>query len=169
MKRHRSCNNPRPSPMGAPCDGTSEEVAFCNLGACKVPAFLVDHPRENSNGKLTFSNVVYHQGTDFVASTGTFTCSIPGTYLFSVTLVKKRDTTRVDLVSCYLYKSGQQMTFVAVDPTDDDTDKGSAAITSTTVVHLNRGDTVYLTSCSDPSTHMEWWSSFTGVLIHSDM
>ena len=102
-------------------------------------------------------------------STGTFTCSIAGTYHFSATLVKKRSSTRVDQVYCSLYKDSSRLIYIKVDPTDDDSDKGSAAVSQSIVIHLNKGDTVYLSDCiGEPSTYMESWSSFTGFLLYPD-
>lgn len=56
-----------------------------------------------------------------------------------------------------------------VDPADDDTDKGSAAVSQSVVLHLIGGDTVYLSDCvGQPNTNMESWSSFTGFLVYPD-
>lgn len=130
--------------------------------------FSVDQPYNINNGKLTFSHVIYDYGGQFVASTGTFTCATPGTYLFSVHLVKKRATSRIDSVICYLYKSGSDIARIFVDPTDDATDNGHAQASTTVLTSLVKGDTVYLAGCSDPATFMETWSVFTGVLLYSE-
>jgi hypothetical protein len=77
-------------------------------------------------------------------------------YNFSATLVKKRDTSSVDLVYCKLYKNTKSLFHIGVDPTDDDTDKGRAAITQSIVIKLDVGDTVYLSALKNPpSTYME--------------
>jgi hypothetical protein len=135
-----------------------------------LSAFSVNMPFNyssiNGTDKLTFSNTIYQQGHDFDKSTGTFTCSIPGTYHFSVTLVKQRSGSRVDRVFCELFKGTSSMILIKVDPTDDDTDKGSASISQSVVLHLDKGDQVYLSRCLDPAVYMEYWSSFTGFLLY---
>jgi hypothetical protein len=136
-----------------------------------MTAFSVTKPDSYStiNGieKLNFSSAIYKIGNDFNISTGTYTCSTPGVYHFSATLVKKRDTSRVDLVYCKLYKNTQSLIHIGVDPTDDDTDKGHAAITQYIVIKLDAGDTVYLDACNNPpSTYMEHLTSFSGFLLN---
>ncbi|XP_045177892.2 complement C1q tumor necrosis factor-related protein 4-like [Mercenaria mercenaria] len=136
-----------------------------------VSAFSVYNPyNRTSDGvsRLTFSSIIYQHGNDFDLSSGTYKCSIPGTYYFAATLVKKRSSSRVDLVDCDLYKNRNKLIIIKVDPTDNDTDKGSAAISQSVVINLDKGDNVYLGSCSDPSTRMEYWSSFTGFLLYPD-
>ncbi|XP_053385659.1 uncharacterized protein LOC123538853 [Mercenaria mercenaria] len=176
QSRSRSCTNPKPSILGQYCIGDEQQTQTCNNTRCQplVSAFSVDHPYSYSNfsgtAKLTFNNTIYQHGGDFNRSTGTFTCSIPGTYHFSVTLVKKRAGTRVDQAFCTLYKDQSTLIYLRIDPTDDDTDKGSAAISQSIVTHLNKGNTVYLGSCTGPlpNTYMEYHSSFTGFLLYPD-
>jgi hypothetical protein len=136
-----------------------------------MSAFSVTQPdsysKINGINKLNFSSTIYKFGNDFNISTGTYTCSTPGVYHFSATLVKKRDTSRVDRVYCYLNKNFQNLIYISVNPTDDDTDKGHAAVSQSIVINLDAGDTVYLTGCNgQPSTYMDRWSSFTGFLLY---
>ncbi|XP_045179716.2 coadhesin-like isoform X2 [Mercenaria mercenaria] len=175
QSRSRTCTKPRPSVFGHNCIGNPRETQICNSKRCPpiVSAFSVDKPHTYSkfNGidKLTFSHFIYQQGGDFSLATGTFKCSKPGVYHFIVTLVKKRSSTRVDQVSCNMYKDRSLVIIIRVDPTDDDTDKGSAAITESVIIHLNKGDTVFLSDCKHPpSTYMEYWTSFTGFLLYPD-
>ncbi|XP_045179574.2 complement C1q tumor necrosis factor-related protein 2-like [Mercenaria mercenaria] len=133
-------------------------------------AFSVDKPLNHSsfNGtsKVIFAHMIYQHGIDFNSSTGTFTCSIPGTYHFSVTLVKKRASSGV--FYCGLYKNVSYIITIG-DPTDDDTNLRGAATSQSTLIHLDKGDTVYLGSCNEqPSSYMEPFSSFTGFLLYSD-
>ncbi|XP_060590202.1 complement C1q-like protein 2 [Ruditapes philippinarum] len=161
-----------PENKGKDCIGESLQINRCSKESCTAfkSAFSVQRPKTYSNingiSKLTFSITIYQYGNDFSISTGTYTCSKSGVYHFSVTLVKKRASSRVDSVYCRLYKNRQSLIYIAVDPTDDSTDKGNAAISQSIVINLNVGDTVYLTKCSDPSTYMEYWSSFTGFLLY---
>ena len=116
--------------------------------------------------RLNFTRTIYQYGSDFNISTGIFTCSIPGVYHFSATLVKKRATTRVDQVFCNIMKNAQSLISVKIDPTDDDTDKGNAAVSQSIVIDLDIGDKVYLGFCNDPKKNMDNWSSFTGFLLY---
>ena len=69
-----------------------------------MSSFSVDKPHTIVNNHLTFSNVIYNLGGDFSPSTGLFTCSKPGVYMFAFSLVKKRASTRVDQVFLYFKK-----------------------------------------------------------------
>jgi hypothetical protein len=136
-----------------------------------MSAFSVTKPSSyntiNGIRKLTFSSTIYQFGYHFSTSTGTYTCRLPGVYYFSVTLVKKRASSRVDMVYCKIYKNTQSLMYMKVDPTDDSTDNGHAAISQSIVINLNVGDTVFLSDCSNPpSTFMEHWTSFTGFLLY---
>ncbi|XP_060585916.1 A disintegrin and metalloproteinase with thrombospondin motifs adt-1-like isoform X4 [Ruditapes philippinarum] len=172
--RTRRCTNPMPENKGKDCFGEGLQTSQCSKGNCPTlkSAFSVKSPNtiSNINGieKLTFSSTIYQYGNDFNISTGTYTCNKSGVYHFSVTLVKKRESSRVDFVQCLLYKNRQSLINIVVDPTDDDTDKGHAAISQSIVINLDVGDTVYLTGCTNPSTTMESWSSFTGFLLYDN-
>ncbi|XP_060562948.1 complement C1q-like protein 4 [Ruditapes philippinarum] len=161
-----------PDNKGKDCIGESLQSRQCSIGNCQTfkSAFSVKSPDSYSNingiAKLTFSSTIYQYGNDFSISTGTYTCSKSGVYHFSVTLVKKSSSSGVDRVNCYLFKNGQPVIYIKVDPTDDDTDKGNAAISQSIVINLDVGDTVFLTYCTNPSTSMDYWSSFTGFLLY---
>lgn len=170
MSRSRSCTNPKPSLLGQYCLGNQRQTEQCGNKICKdqLSAFSVDHPYKY-NITLTFSHTIYHQGQDFNKTTGTFICSIPGTYHFSVTLVKRRNDTRVDRVYCDLKINGASKIHIEIDPTDDDTDKGGAAVSESIVLHLEMDDKVYLGACNGPpSNFMDYWTTFTGFLLYPD-
>ena len=112
-----------------------------------------------------FDSVKTNYGSGYSPSTGKFTCSHPGLYYFSTSLIKYRDTTViVDLIVCYIYKNLASLIETSTDPADDDTDKGSYETSAFITVHLSRGDQVYV-KCSGK---LEAWSSFSGFLIQSD-
>ena len=129
--------------------------------------FTVKQPNGYPNSRLTFATTITNSG-DFSASTGTFTCSQPGNYFFSVTLDKQR-VDSIDQVYCTLEKNGASLANIWADPSDGDHggDYGSATASNTAIVHLNRGDTVYLSGCSAVNS-MHVYSSFTGFLVKPD-
>ncbi|XP_045179206.2 A disintegrin and metalloproteinase with thrombospondin motifs adt-1-like [Mercenaria mercenaria] len=163
-KRHRRCDNPIRSPMGQDCQGSHEDVDMCSLQPCHatISAFSVNHPH-NFTTKLTFSHTIYQIGGDFDPSTGTFTCSVPGTYHFSVNLVKDY---HASYVYCYMKKNTSNLVYIQVNP-DGEGESGESAVSQSTITHLNKGDTVYLGTCTSTS-YMGTWSSFTGFLLYPD-
>ena len=115
---------------------------------------------------MTFDYVHTNYGSGYSSSTGKFTCSHPGLYYFSTSLIKLRDTTnKVDHISCYINKNTSTLVNTGIDPTDDDTDKGSYETSAFIAVHLFRGDQVYI-GCGIGK--LGGYSSFSGFLIHSD-
>jgi hypothetical protein len=134
-------------------------------------------PAESQNKLQNYAKVHFNEGTDFNADTGIFSCSKPGVYYFTASLIKKRaydNSEKVDLVHCIIYKNTETMLELRVDPTDGpkvdvnniSADIGSTAVTNSMVVRLERGDTVYLGDCDNPLTSLESWSSFSGFLLY---
>ena len=115
---------------------------------------------------MQFSSVWSNYGSRYSPYTGKFTCSHPGLYYFSTSLIKLGDTTTpVDWIRCYIYKNTSDLVRTSIDPTDDDTDKGSYETSAFVVVHLTQGDQVYV-KCT--SGKLSYYSSFSGFLIQSD-
>ena len=107
-------------------------------------------------------------GNGYSTSTGKFTCYYPGLYFFALSLIKERAAHfDADMAYCHIYKSGSSLIYTITDPRDDDTDNGSYETSAFIVVHLNRGDTVYVGGCSG-STSINGHSSFSGFLLKSD-
>ena len=129
--------------------------------------FTVYTPTGYPHSRLAFATTVTNTG-DFDASTGTFTCSQPGNYFFSVTLVKNASE-RVDEVICHLYKNGGHLVPIFSNPSaaSHGGDFGYDSASNSAIVHLNRGDIVYLSYCS-PVSSMYGYSSFTGFLVKPD-
>lgn len=156
--RSRSCINPPPSGKGRLCDGDAMAITICN-NSCpyKFAAFSAGDPIAIKDGKLTFKKLIYQHGEDFDQDTGIFTCSIPGTYTFSVYLVKPQQNTTL---ICHLYKNRSQMINLVLGPNG----QGYSSVSSTVATYLNMGDNVYLGDCSEPKDTIHWYSIFTGVL-----
>ena len=115
---------------------------------------------------VQFDFIKTNYGSGYSSSTGKFTCSHPGLYYFSASLIKRRDTSnKVDFIRCYIYKNTAWQIETKTDPTDDDTDKGSYETSAFITVHLSRGDQVYV-KCT--SGKLSSYSSFSGFLIQSD-
>ena len=114
---------------------------------------------------VQFNYVKTNYGSGYSPSTGKFTCSHPGLYYFSTSLIKLRDTTdKVDWIRCFIYKNTSWLIETVTDPSDDDTDLGSYETSAFITVHLSRGDQVYVTCAG----RLESQSSFSGFLIQSD-
>ncbi|XP_060600749.1 complement C1q tumor necrosis factor-related protein 5-like isoform X2 [Ruditapes philippinarum] len=137
-------------------------------------------PAESQNKLHNYAKIHFNEGTDFNADTGTFSCSKPGVYYFTASLIKKRayeNSEKVDLVHCIIYKNTETMLELLVDPNDGpkvdvnniSADIGSTAVTNSMVVRLERGDTVYLGDCDNPLTSLEPYSSFSGFLLYQDV
>lgn len=123
----------------------------------------------NTSGVVTFTNVLLNEGGDYDASTGVFTCRIPGLYFFSATLTKLRSSSSpVDLIYCWIYVNLINTVRIYTDPTDDDTDNGSYSASASVALRLQRSDRVYLGGCSPASYFSSPRSSFSGFLIQPD-
>ena len=115
---------------------------------------------------MRFDYVKNNYGSGYSSSTGKFTCSHPGLYYFSTSLIKLRDTTTpVDRIGCDIYKNTSSLVYTFINPTDDDTDKGSYETSAFIVVHLSRGDQVYVNCGYGKLSSL---SSFSGFLVQSD-
>ena len=119
-----------------------------------------------STSIVQFDFVETNYGSGYSSSTGKFTCSHPGLYYFSTSLIKERTSSRqVDYINCYINKNNSFLIRTYIDPTDDDTDKGSYETSAFIVVHLSPGDQVYV-KCQYGKLNVH--SSFSGFLIHYD-
>ena len=119
-----------------------------------------------SGNVIQFNFIKTNYGSGYSPSTGKFTCSHPGLYYFSASLIKRRATTnKVDWIVCDIYKNTTLLIDTKIDPTDDDTDKGSYETSAFVTVHLSRRDQVYV-KCD--LGKLESYSSFSGFLIQSD-
>ena len=159
-----------PEPKETPSSGGSRSSPV-------VSAFSVSEPMSftpyQSDYKLqNYGKVHFNEGNDFSSETGIFRCSKPGVYYFTASLVKKRALEKkfekVDFVHCKIFKNTNEVLDILVDPTDDDTDIGSAAVSNSVILRLASSDKVYLGDCDDPLVSLESWSSFSGFLLYPD-
>ena len=119
-----------------------------------------------SGSIIHFDSIKTNYGSGYSSSTGKFTCSHPGLYFFSVSLIKKRDLTNiVDWISCHIYQNSESLINTWIDPTDDDTDKGCYETSAFLTIHLSMGDQVYVTCAVGI---LDGLSSFSGFLLKSD-
>lgn len=132
-----------------------------------LPSFSVIRPWNISNNKLTWGHVDFIQGNDFDRNTGIFTCSVPGIYYFTVSLIKPTSDTYIDVITCHLFRNDALETLISSEFMSEETQLSGRSITNSVLLHLGAGDTVYLGSCTDPKA-MEYYSSFTGFLVSAD-
>ena len=124
------------------------------MGSTILPSYIV-----------RFDSVKINYGSGYSSSTGKFTCSHPGLYYFSTSLIKLKDsTTPVDWIYCSIYKNTSALVKTETDPTEGDTDKGSYETSAFLVVHLSLGDQVYV-MCTFGK--LSYDSSFSGFLVQS--
>ena len=115
---------------------------------------------------VRFTSTKTNYGYGYSFSTGKFTCSHPGLFFLSASLIKLRDvSSKVDYIRCYIYKNTVALIQTHADPTDDDTDKGSYETSTFITEHLSPGDQVYV-KCDVGK--LDSLSSFSGFLIQSD-
>lgn len=166
--RSRNCSHPAPSLGGRYCAEWPLEYHECTLQSCFVlfPAFTAVNPTRIQYDRLESWNLIYQSGSDFDPASGTFTCSVSGIYLFSLNLVKKgTEINSINKVHCHLHKNENQVISLILNPSYS---TGNDAISSTTVIPLEKGDRVFVGECTDPQLTLEKWTLFTGVLQNRD-
>ena len=127
--------------------------------------FTVTRPNDNTDPRI-FRTVVYNSEPGFNTATGIFVCRHLGMYLFTATIMREPGFIEA---SCYIRVIGSNKSRVVanMDKMDSRHYKGYPSSSATLVVHLNVGDDVCLTACSETDMHSE--SVFAGVLIQPDL
>ena len=115
----------------------------------------------SSSGVAVFPVTKLNIGNHYSTSTGKFTCYYPGVYVFSLNLYKKSAASRV---YCYIRKNGSN---VARAEVPSESEFGYYESSASTILHLNRGDTVDVGSCYH-ADDIHWFTSFTGFLLKAD-
>ncbi|XP_038077265.1 collagen alpha-1(X) chain-like [Patiria miniata] len=99
-------------------------------------------------------------GTSFDLETGTFTCYMPGTYVFTFSVLKKYGTS----LTVHLVKNNDK-----VVSTYSNGDSSRDQLSASAVLVLQRADTVYLTIHGTANSHSSYHhTSFSGFLLYPE-
>ena len=119
------------------------------------------YPTQGTSGAITFSSVKTNIGGYYNIATGQFTCQYPGIYVFSLNLYKKTGASRV---YCYIRRNGSGIARANVPA---ESKSGYYESSASTVLHLDRGDTVDVGGCNSVSD-IDSYTSFIGFLLKAD-
>ncbi|XP_038079074.1 complement C1q and tumor necrosis factor-related protein 9-like, partial [Patiria miniata] len=97
-------------------------------------------------------------GTSFDLETATFTCGVPGTYVFMFSVYKYPGTLTV-----HLRKNGD-----AVVGGGSSYSSHNDQVSGSAVVVLQRGDTIYLTMRGKAYSNSNHYTSFSGFLLYPE-
>ncbi|XP_038048689.1 adiponectin-like [Patiria miniata] len=98
-------------------------------------------------------------GTSFDLETGTFTCGVPGTYVFMFSVCKYSS----NYLRVYLRKNGDAV--VSGQSTDS---SHYEQVSGSAVVVLQRGDTMHLTMYGRAYSDSDHKTSFSGFLLYPE-
>ncbi|XP_038063365.1 C1q-related factor-like [Patiria miniata] len=99
-------------------------------------------------------------GTSFDLETGTFTCGVPGTYVFMFSVCKSPSSSYLNV---QLRKNG----VVVVSGYSSDSGRYEQ-VSGSAVVVLQRGDTMYLTMYGRAYSDSNHLTSFSGFLLYPE-
>ena len=106
-----------------------------------------------------FKGVNLNIGNDYSSTTGLFTTEYPGTYVFTLDVVKKIEETGV---RCQIEKNGIGVAAANVADNNEDAYYGSSV---TTILELDEADVVRVT-CNNGN--ISSLSAFSGFLLRAD-
>ena len=123
---------------------------FCSTGINKT--------KTNSNKPTVFDKVKVNEGDCYDNTTGVFTTTVPGTYVFTATVGSGREDRSVTA-------------WITVDGTDYATLRGSymSSGSSSVSVQLGLGQRVWVKAESDPNMYYRDELSFTGALLQPQL
>ena len=127
--------------------------------------FSVNTPNNVSGGVMTFSTTVTNVGNGYDMDTGIFTCTTPGYYFITVSLLKEWD--HHSWTQCSILKNSDNLVWAYTD-TSDSHNSHTTAVASV-LVHLSVGDQVKLAHCTAINTFVgDRSSTFSGFLVAPD-
>ncbi|OWF40610.1 C1q-related factor-like [Mizuhopecten yessoensis] len=114
----------------------------------------------NRDEKIIMDNVLTNDGNGYDPLTGVFTCHVPGTYVFHVTIqVEDGHSFGAEIV-----KNGQEIAWVLAEPM-----RSRASASTSVIVNLAIGDTVFVRSDGyfdqQSASIDDQFTSFSGFLI----
>ncbi|XP_038044136.1 collagen alpha-1(X) chain-like [Patiria miniata] len=136
-------------------DGSNQRVAFA------VVRTSGSDTSTSHDTRLPFQETeTLLPGTSFDLETGTFTCRVPGTYVFTFSVLEYASSTTLHI---HLKKNNDWVvTGFSGDSTNQEQVSGSA------VLVLHREDTVYLTIRGQAGSNLYHYTSFSGFLLYPE-
>ncbi|XP_038077232.1 complement C1q tumor necrosis factor-related protein 3-like [Patiria miniata] len=139
---------------GETLDDSNQRVAFTVVRTSQFTS-------SSHDTRLPFQQTeILLSGTSFDLETGTFTCSVPGTYVFSFSVLKYSNSGSLHI---HLVKNS----YWVITTYGESSQRGQ--LSGSAVLVLQRGDAVYLAMYgrvhSDSTQH---FSSFSGFLLNSE-
>uniref|UniRef100_H3B295 Complement C1q like 1 n=1 Tax=Latimeria chalumnae TaxID=7897 RepID=H3B295_LATCH len=155
----------RPGLPGPPGPGGNGAISTATYSTVPRVAFYagLKNPHEGYE-ILKFDDVVTNLGNNYDASTGKFTCNIPGTYFFIYhVLMRGGDGTSMWADLC---KNGQVRASAIAQDADQNYDYASNSV----ILHLDAGDEVFikLDGGKAHGGNSNKYSTFSGFIIYAD-
>ncbi|XP_038077235.1 collagen alpha-1(X) chain-like [Patiria miniata] len=129
-------------------------------------AFTVVRTSDSDESTSSVTHLPFQQtvtllpGTSFDLETGTFTCGVPGTYVFTFSVLKHSNSGQLVI---HLVKNNYKVITTYGESNQRGQLSGSA------VLVLQRGDTVYVTMYGRARSHStEHYTSFSGFLLYPE-
>ena len=118
----------------------------------------IDTAKTEKNRPIVFSRVKVNEGGCYDNTTGVFTTTVPGTYVFTATVKSGKENSHV-------------FAWIKVDNTDYTTLRGSytSSGSGSVSIQLGLGQKVWVTAESDADDYYSVGLSFTGALVQPQL
>ena len=118
----------------------------------------IDTAKTKFNKPIVFREVKVNEGGCYDNTTGVFTTTVPGTYVFTTTVASGKENSHV-------------LAWITVDDTDYTTLRGSytSSASGSVSVQLGLGQKVWVTAWSNAGDYCSDGLSFTGVLVQPQL